>query len=353
MSLKSQLSKPKPDKIVPMSSQQQSSPIGNSLEPLKRLRRRILKRVWEEPVKPIAWHNLPWWIYQTAKTDTKHYHQKHRPFTTKRLIGILRPNLKDPIFIIGSPRSGTTFLGDCLAQIPEISYHFEPVLIKAASRYVYTKEWESDRASGFYRRVYAWLMRFQKDGDLRLAEKTPRNSFIIPFLAQTFPDAKFIHIIRDGRDVAVSLAQKPWYSNELNGSIMREPGGYLCGSSARFWVEPERRKEFETTNNIHRCIWIWRKYTEAASEGINQLPLEQKYELRYENLVANPQIEATRILNFLDIEKQSSRSIFQQHLVDKAKVDSIGKWQSELDDNSLEQIEKEAGSWLKQWGYSC
>lgn len=323
------------------------------IEPLKKIRRRMLKKAWYEPVKPIAWHNLPWWIYQTAKTDSRHYQHQQRPLTSARIQGILQPNLQNPIFIIGSPRSGTTFLGDCLAQIPELSYHFEPVLIKAASRYVYTGEWNFNKASSFYRQVYAWLMRVRGDGDLRLAEKTPRNSFIIPFLAQTFPDAKFIHIIRDGRDVTVSLAQKPWYNNEFNGSIMREPGGYLCGSTPRFWVESERSSEFETTSNIHRGIWLWRRYIEAAEKGIAQLSPARKYEIKYESLVTNPQEEVTGILDFLGIQEGSSRSIFKQKLITQASVDSIGKWRSVLDKHDLEKIEREASVWLQKYGYTA
>ena len=341
--------------VSPKKSQKkdsQNTPSNQSpIEPLKRLRRRMLEKVWKEPVKPIAWHNLPWWIYQTAKTDLRHYQKQPRPLTFSKIKGIFQPNLQNPIFIIGSPRSGTTFLGDCLAEIPEISYHFEPVLIKAASRYVYTQQWNLQKAGSFYRQVYAWLMRLQGDGELRLAEKTPRNSFVIPFLARIFPDAKFIHIMRDGRDVAVSLAEKPWYKNELNGSIMREPGGYLCGSTPRFWVEPDRAAEFQTTNNIHRCIWLWRRYIEAAVSGLDGIPFEQRYELKYENLVANPQRETQGLLDFLAIESENSRSLFEQAIITQIRADSVGKWQRVLNENELEQIAKEASVWLQKCGY--
>ena len=47
----------------------------------------------------------------------------------------LDPRLHRPIFIIGAPRSGTTFLGSCLGRMPEVSYHFEPRLTKAAARW--------------------------------------------------------------------------------------------------------------------------------------------------------------------------------------------------------------------------
>ncbi len=338
-------------KNISFNSQPQNFLEKSIVKPLKQLRRSILKKAWSEPVKPIVWHNLLWWIYQTAKTDIRHYQKQERSLTVKRVKGIMGPNLQNPIFIIGSPRSGTTFLGECLGTIPEISYHFEPVLIKAASRYIYTQQWQFNQASSFYRQVYAWLMRFQGDGDLRLAEKTPRNSFIIPFLAQVFPEAKFIHIIRDGRDVALSLSQKPWYNKELNGSTMREPGGYLCGSTPRFWVESYRHDEFKTTDNIHRCIWLWRRYIEAASEGMNSLLPEQRYELKYEDLVMNPHDEGIRLLDFLDINKDNSRSIFQQHLIKQARLDSVGKWQSDLSQKDVAKIRKEASICLEKYDY--
>ena len=323
-----------------------------AIAPLKQLRRQVMQKTWSEPVKPIAWHNLPWWIYETVKTDMRHYQKQQRPLTMSRIKGMVKPNLESPIFIIGSPRSGTTFLGECLGTIPEISYHFEPVLIKAAARYIYTKEWSGDRAKNFYRQVYGWLMRLQQDGDLRLAEKTPRNSFIIPFLAEAFPNAKFIHIIRDGRDVALSLTRKPWYNNELNGSIMREPGGYLCGSTPRFWVEPERDREFETTDNIHRCIWLWRRYIEAATAGMNSLLPGQGLELRYEDLVTNPEREGDRLLDFMAINLDDSRQTFQQYLITNARLDSVGKWQKSLTPEDIKNVKTEALDWLNKYDYN-
>ncbi len=49
----------------------------------------------------------------------------------------LDPRLHRPVFVIGAPRSGTTFLGSCLGRLPFMSYHFEPRLTKAPARCVY------------------------------------------------------------------------------------------------------------------------------------------------------------------------------------------------------------------------
>src|SRR6266702_2334971 len=117
------------------------------------------------------------------------------------------PRLHRPIFIIGAPRSGTTFLGNSLGRLPGISYHFEPRLTKAAARCVYEGSWTARRGGTVFRLSYGALLLAALDGGYRFAEKNPENSFIVPFLAEEFPDAQFVHIVRDGRDAAVSHAE--------------------------------------------------------------------------------------------------------------------------------------------------
>ncbi len=302
-------------------------------------------------VKPITWRNLPGLARRTARADKSRYFSKKRAMTLGRLRYMLAPNLQNPIFIIGAARSGTTFLGDCLAELPELSYHFEPVATKAAARYVYEGQWGKVKASIFYRGVYAWLMRIHGDGDLRFAEKTPRNSMIIPFLNDVFPNAQFVHIIRDGRDAALSHSKKPWLQASQSNSGMAEPGGYSFGPYAQFWVEPERAQEFEQTSDIHRCIWAWVRLTEAALAASADLPAPRYHELRYESLVSNPAREADQLLDFLQIHNSESRQILHD-AVARAKPDSVGQWKNQLSDSQLQQIDLEAGWLLRQLGYS-
>ena len=122
----------------------------------------------------------------------------------------LDPRLRRPVFIIGAPRSGTTFLGNSLGRLPGISYHFEPRLTKAAARCVYDGSWSARRGGTVFRLSYGALLLATLDGGYRFAEKNPENSFLVPFLAAEFPDAQFVHIVRDGRDATVSHAEQPW-----------------------------------------------------------------------------------------------------------------------------------------------
>jgi hypothetical protein len=294
--------------------------------------------------------NLARWARQTARSDKANYQLKTRPVDAVRLASLLIPNLEKPIFIIGSPRSGTTFLGACIGVLPEISYHFEPVATQAASRYVYEGEWSMAKAKLFYRSVYAWLMRLHLDADLRFAEKTPRNCFIVDFLSKAFPISQFIHIIRDGRDAALSHSKKPWLQASQASSGKADPSGYPYGPYPRFWVERDREDEYYHTTDIHRCIWTWRRHTEAALQAGSKLPARQYHELRYESLVSNATEEAERLLEFLEISEPSSRRLFHQEIA-KAKTDSIGNWKGRFSDSQLEQINKEAGKLLAQLGY--
>lgn len=301
-------------------------------------------------VKPITVKNLLVWINQTITADRRQYKSKNRSMSIRRLWRIIVPNLQKPIFIVGSGRSGTTFLGSCLAELPELSYHFEPILTKAAARYVYEDHWSTTQAQWLYRVIYAWLMRIYGDGDLRFVEKQPRAALIIPFLDRAFPNAQFIHLIRDGRDVALSFSKKNWLSSTQANLDEHEPGGYRKGPHARLWVEKDRITEFESTTDIHRCIWAWRRLTEAVLQACSNFPPDKYHELRYESLVKNPINEGHKLLNFMGISNVKSRHLFEK-AVERVNPNSVARWQRELSEYDLQTIEMEAGHLLRKLGY--
>ena len=289
---------------------------------------------------------------KTYRAERRYYLKldRQRKMTSKRLAASIFPRLERPIFIIGAARSGTTFLGDCMGRLPEVTYHHEPPATKAAGRYVYEGLWGFRRARAFYRLVYRWLVRVERDGDLRFAEKTPTNIFLIPFLSEAFPDSQFIHIIRDGRDASSSHMHKPWLRAEDAWSGEREPGGYLHGPWPSFWVEPERRDEFLDTSDARRMAWAWRRYTEAGLRDGAALGPARYHELRYELLVRQPLDEAERILDFLGIARTRSRDAFVSAAM-RADDSSVGTWRSTFYPSEMAAIEAEAGDLLRQLGY--
>lgn len=310
---------------------------------------RFLPRHILHDITPTTFPRLLVRTLQQDRVDTRGI--PPRPMTASRLLRSIRPALRAPLFLIGAPRSGTTFLGGSLSALPTVSYHHEPIATKFASRFVYQERWSERGARRYYRFVYRTLLRAHCNGDLTFVEKTPRNSFLVAFLHRSFPDARFLHIIRDGRDAALSYSKKPWLQAAMAGSGRVSPGGYPNGPTPRFWVEPERRGEFETTTDIHRCVWAWRRHTESALASGCSLPAHLYHELRYEDLVREPAREGRRILDFLGLSGHDAARERFLAAVGKADPSSIGGWRRELDEAAVRQMENEAGELLAKLGY--
>jgi hypothetical protein len=262
----------------------------------------------------------------------------------------LDPRVRRPVFIIGAPRSGTTFLGNCLGRVPDISYHFEPRLTKAAARCVYDGSWASRRGAVTFRLCYGTLLLAALDGGHRFAEKNPENSFLVPFLTAEFPGAQFVHIVRDGRDAAVSHGEQGWLAASAAGSGQRGRGGQLHGPQARWWVEPARRAEFAAVPDIVRSAWCWRRFTEAALDGVAQLPASQAAEVRYEDMVSSPAGTADALARFLNLSP-AGRTELGAGLA-RARPDSVGRWRSALGPAELADVQAEAGPLLTRLGYT-
>jgi len=262
----------------------------------------------------------------------------------------LDPRLHRPVFIIGAPRSGTTFLGNSLGRLSEISYHFEPRLTKAAARCVYDNSWSPRRGSAVFRLSYGAMLLAALDGGYRFAEKNPENSFLVPFLASEFPDAQFVHIVRDGRDATVSHAEQPWLSAAAAASGQRGRGGQLHGPHARWWVEPERREEFPRVSDLARSAWCWRRFTEAALEGAASLGADRTTEVRYEAMVSDPASTADTLADFLGLSP-AGRDGLRASLA-RARTDSVGRWRAVLGENELADVLAEIGPLLARLDYT-
>jgi hypothetical protein len=294
-------------------------------------------------------HRLAWLGAVGLVSDHRERKRLTGRTTPPRSLRSMSPRLLRPIFIVGAPRSGTTFLGSRIGMVPEISYHFEPRLTKAAAAFIDQGLWSERTAARVFRANYSALLLAGLHGGLRFAEKNPENCFIIPFLARVFPDATFISIVRDGRDAAVSLAEKPWLAADTAGSGRRGRGGQEWGPVPRFWVEPERREEFTEVTDLERSIWCWRRFTSAALEGIAELPADRHLGVRYESLVTDPDAAAGPLADFLELEGDS-REILRQAL-HEADPGSVGRFRSRISAEDAADMHRQAGGLLEQLGY--
>lgn len=258
--------------------------------------------------------------------------------------------IRRPVFVLGCPRSGTTYLGSLLAALPGTTYFYEPPSLKHFARAVHDRT----ASEAAIRRTYRWglhaLLLAAPGSGPRVVEKNPTHTWAAESLLRAFPDASFVVITRDGRDTAVSLAEKPWHRGDSVGSGRREPGGYLYGPYAPFYIEPERADEFERTSDLHRCAWIWRRHQEEVERLRAELPGDVQHHLRYEDLVRDPKPALDALLDFLGEDDDESWAAVTA-AADAGHASSVGRWQRVLTGDDLAVVNEEAGPLLRKLGY--
>lgn len=177
------------------------------------------------------------------------------------------------IFIIGCPRSGTTLLRLALDSHPNISSGPETHFLVDLSK-IMGQHWKRIRLFGFdeaywYNKIADFFDSFQMDyarkrGKVRWCEKTPLYTAHLGFINRLFPDAQFLHIIRNGLDVVASY---------------RDRWGYLSAMKA-----PR----------------TWDKYIRMARAAAETILTDRYLELRYEELVSHPEDTLRRVLDHLN-----------------------------------------------------
>jgi hypothetical protein len=257
-------------------------------------------------------------------------------------------DLLNVAFIVGVSRSGTSILGELVAAHPEVKYIFEAyVPWRIAGRGVNGSDrFTAEQATPMVRAFIRWWFRWRQ-GDARLiVEKNPRNILRIPFLRAVFPEAKFVHIVRDGRDAACSL---------------------LPGIGGRWWAHerpPQWRELFTRYQGIIRCAHAWR---EIVQIGLNDLAHVPHLQIRYEDLVARPQDIARRLFEYLGLPLHPNVVAFCgkiQNAVDgsyQAKYQSVwsrrdhhqrvGRWRENLSEELQREVLRILEPTLELLGY--
>ena len=120
-----------------------------------------------------------------------------------------------------------------------------------------------------------------------------------------------------------------------------DDAGIPYGSYARFWVEPERRAEFEHASDARRAAWVWRSYVNAARSGSAEV-----IEIRYEQVTADPVGAAAALAHQLAAPAEPL-AVALAH----AHGSSVGRYERDLDAEQLAEVEAEAGPLLRELGY--
>ena len=243
-----------------------------------------------------------------------------------------------PVFVVGAPRSGTTFMGNSIGRLPGFVDLGEVGPLKVAiDELVALPEEESARR---FHRIIERVRRLGLARRLRAVEQTPETSFVLGAALRAYPEGRAVHMVRDGRDVVCSLLEKGWLRAERGGA---DDVGSPYGEQARSWVEPERVPEFQAASEATRAAWAWRRYLTAARAGAPEATIE----VRYEDLASDPDGTAARIAEHIGVDaRELAKPLRDVH------SESVGRWRRNLTDEQVADVEAQAGPLLRELGYS-
>ena len=240
-------------------------------------------------------------------------------------------------FVVGAPRSGTSFTAESLAAQPGWVDLGEVPLLKAAIPELVGRPAAEQR--GRVRRIIQRVRTLGLARGLRGVEQTPETAFVLDAALQAFPQALAVHVIRDGRDVVCSLLERGWFRADRGGL---DDARRAYGAYPRFWVEPERVDQFAAVSEARRAAWAWRRYVGAVRASVP----ERVVELRYESLVTRPDVEAERLAAALRGDGGALAVAFE-----RAHAGSLGRWRRDLTSEQVRDVEDEAGELLAELGY--
>ena len=223
------------------------------------------------------------------------------------------------VFVVGSPRSGTTFTGSALGSLPGFVDLDEVQPWKAAIPGLLGRP--DDEVARRLRRILERVRRLGLARGLRGVEQTPETSFVLRAALWRTPTAVAVHVIRDGRDVVTSLLERGWLSAERSGE---DDARLAFGPHARFWVEPGREEEFARVSDATRAAWAWRRYVTAAGA----VP-ERTVEVRYEQLVTDPASAAAPVATAIGVDARLVAEAFS-----RVHDRSAGRWRRDLSDGA-------------------
>jgi sulfotransferase family protein len=264
--------------------------------------------------------------------------------------------MSPPVIVLGVGRSGTTLLRVMLDRNSELAIPYESFFVvplarrhgrrpKLAAfledldRFYQLYEWgiapddvrprlrdgmTTGEAIAAVFEVYA-----EREGKPRWGDKTPLYMQSLPLLERLFPDASWVHLVRDGRDAALSFLALPE------------------GFSGKTWAKPRTAAQFAAR---------WRREILAARR------LRGHYlELRYEDLVSDPERELRRVCEhaslpwepgMLDHTGVSEVAKMPEHRnIAKPPTAGLRDWRTEMSREDALAFESVAGDVLRSAGY--
>lgn len=240
--------------------------------------------------------------------------------------------ISQPVFLVGAERSGTTLLRLMLDHHPQIAFNSEfeyavdyfpnnkvPSLQEyyeylETNRIFQSSDFSIDKSLNYTQLINSFLVQKRDRAGKSLVGATVHHHF--DRLLQIWPDARFIHILRDGRDVSRSCMGMNWAGNVWTG-IER-------------WIEAEQ---------------LWSEVKKTISP-------DRYIEVRYETLIAEPVKTLTHLCNFLSMEYNPAMLSYPEtttYNLPNAKL--LWQWKRKLSEREIQLIEAKIDNMLVERGY--
>ena len=227
------------------------------------------------------------------------------------------PPFDRPIFIVSTPRSGSTLLFETMEQAPRLfttGRESHQLIEQIPGFRPAERGWSSNRLdasdsapdkvaqlkANFLERVHD-RDGGRPEGAFRLLEKTPKNALRVPFFASAFPDSLFIYLYRDVRETLGSMIEA-W----LTGKFRTYPG--LPGWTGHPWslLLVPGWQDLNGRPLPEIVAHQWRITTECLLNDLSALPSDRICGATYSELIADPQGLMQRLTKFagLDWDRQ-------------------------------------------------
>ncbi|GAA1667368.1 hypothetical protein GCM10009733_076140 [Nonomuraea maheshkhaliensis] len=277
--------------------------------------------------------------------------------------------VRRPVFLIGAPHSGADLLARALKRSP--GFHMTMGRASVAHvLYAFARKPSIARTSGAVRVMRdalseSWQVLPRSCGDCaescrdaggvtgtgpcvatsevtRFADGSPDLLYSVPVLLQAFPDARFIQLIRDGRDVVADMLADPACLACFKPAMLSEhtefPNAFLGVN------KDEHLQRWKTMPAAGKSALRWRSAVRMSAELRRTLPGPQLLTVRYEDLVGTPPRAVATLAEFL--ETRVSKVVMYDTAVPK-----VGAWRTRLRREDLELVEKVAREELTRLGY--
>jgi hypothetical protein len=285
------------------------------------------------------------------------------------------PALHRPVVLLGAARSGTKALRAALAAHPRLDAvpHDINYVWKYGHYALPHDELRPDQLTPRLARVIRrCLARFRgPDPAAHLLEKTVSNTLRVAYVRAVLPDARFIHLVRDGRAVAAS-ARRMWQAPADWGRLWQKLATFPPAAVPRYGADYLRaylrrrlRRDQQVTSWGPRfagldqavarlpllsvCGLQWRHCVEATLDGLAQIPSECQLEVRYEELVHDPAAQLAAIFRFLDLDTAPEALALARGSL---TPDHLGKWRQQIEPAELASLLEEIAPALQRLGYA-